>query len=186
MLRERLKEETHTAHQKTESTVVRNVKSIQNEQDYITLLKSFYAYFNAVEKELSKHIDESVLPDIKNRRNSTDIKNDIIELGGDIENLPLAKVPQINNTLEALSAMYVLEGSIMGGPYIIKMLEKQGISRAFSFFSGYGQNSGQMLGAFVQVLERYGHNPETHSKSVEVANETFINFGEVFSAEKVA
>lgn len=180
MLRDIIKEKTDLNHRKTEGYVVRQVKSIKTEKDYIDLLKNFYAYFSAVEKELSKFINSDVLPDLKERRNAEYIKKDIEELGGSTDELPEVTVPEIRDTLDALSAMYVLEGSIMGGPYIVKMLEKQGINRAFSFFSGYGENSGQMFGKFVEVLNSYGENPDTHDRGVEVANQTFANFGDVF------
>ena len=181
MLREVIKDKTHEAHQKTEGKVVRKVKSIKSEQDYIELLKCFYAYFSAVEKEISRFVTVDVLSDLKERRNAEYIKRDIEELGGSVADLPEVTLPSITHTLDALSAMYVLEGSIMGGPYIVKMLQKQGINRAFSFFSGYGENSGKMFSAFVEVLNKYGENPDTHERAVEVANETFTNFGEVFT-----
>jgi len=180
MLRETLKEKTFAAHQKTEGTVIRKIKKVNSEADYIELLKCFYSYFNAVEKEIAPYITSEVLPDLAERRDSRYVVADIEELGGSMDNLPPVTAPEINDTLEALSAMYVLEGSLMGGPYIVKMLEKRGIERGFSFFKGYGENSHKMLGSFMQVLNEQGAIHDNTDRAVEVANQTFQNFGEVF------
>lgn len=179
MLREILKEKTFSAHQLTESTVIRRIKKIETEQDYADVLKCFYAYFNSLEKEIHKFVDESVLSDLNERRNSNYIKEDIETLEADISGLTAVSTPSIQTTAEALCALYVLEGSIMGGPYIVKMLEKRGMDRAFSFFNGYGANSGKMFASFVEVLNAYS-DQITEERAIQVTNETFHKFGEVF------
>lgn len=180
MLREILKEKTFKAHQKTEATVIRKIKKVNSEADYIELLKCFYSYFNAVEKAIAPFINTEILPDLADRRDSEYVKIDIEEMGGNLENLPPVTVPNINSSLEALSAMYVLEGSLMGGPYIIKMLEKRGINRGFSFFSGYGEDSTKMITSFMDTLNREGEKHEDKNPAIEAANETFQNFGKTF------
>lgn len=182
MLRDILKEQTHSAHQKTEGIIIRKIKKIRSEEDYIEVLKGFYAYFFAVEQVMNKYITEEVLPDIKERRNSSYILKDIEALGGTIQDLPKAVAPEMINTIDALSAMYVLEGSIMGGPHIVKMLKKQGIDKGFSFFEGYGSESRKMFGKFAAILNLHGEDSDTHTKAVAMADETFTNFGEVFTS----
>lgn len=182
MLRDILKEQTHSAHQKTEGIIIRKIKGIRSQADYIEVLKGFYAYFYSLEEVMKKHITQEVLPDLKDRRNSSYIQKDIEALGGNLENLPKAVTPEISNTIDALSAMYVLEGSIMGGPYIVKMLEKQGIDNGFSFFQGYGSESGKMFSKFAVILNAHGEDPSTHARAVKVADQTFKNFGEVFTS----
>jgi len=182
MLREILKEKTFPAHQKTEATVIRKIKKVDNKADYIELLKCFYSYFNAVEKEIAPFLTKDILPDLDKRRDASFIKKDIEELGGSIADLPPATLPSISNSLEALSAMYVLEGSLMGGPHIIKMLEKRGIKRGFSFFTGYGKESKEMLGSFMNTLNKEGEKYADTENSVRIANETFSNFGNIFES----
>lgn len=180
MLRNVLKEKTFSIHQKTEGTVIRKIKQVDNEADYVELLKCFYSYFSTVEKNIAPFLTEDILPDLKERRDARYIIEDIETLGGSIDDLPPANPPQINDALEALSAMYVLEGSLMGGPYIVKMLEKRGIERGFSFFNGYGENSMQMLGAFMEVVNKEGEKANDPDRAVKKAHETFENFGQVF------
>src|SRR5690625_2148378 len=125
MLRDILKEQTHAAHQKAEGIIIRKIKATSSEADYIDVLKGFYVYFSKVEDRMSEFITEEILPDIKERRDYSYIQADIEELGGSIAELPSAVVPEIHSVIDALSAMYVLEESIMGGPYIVKMLERR-------------------------------------------------------------
>lgn len=185
MLNQKVKELTHPAHQKAEGIVVRRMKAIRSEADYAEVLKCFYAYFNAVEQVMSKFITEDILPDLQERRDSSYIKTDIEELGGSIDNLPPVQVPEINSALDAIAAMYVLEGSIMGGPYIVKMLERGGLTKGFSFFQGYGEDSKKMWAGFIEVMNQLGEDPSTHDQVIAVANDTFKNFGEVFNASIV-
>lgn len=181
MLSQNIKEDTHLAHQKTEGIVVRQLKAIRTEEDYVDVLKGFYAYFRAVEDNIAPFITTDVLKDIRERHNSSYIQKDIESLGGAIDNLPRANAPTVTNTLEALSALYVLEGSIMGGPYIVQMLHKYGIERGTSFFEGYGADSNAMWVGFTAVLNEYGKNPADHPQAIEIANQTFFNFGKVFT-----
>ncbi len=180
MLNTLIKEQTHTAHQQLEKQVVLRLKTIRNESDYAALLKHFYVYFSAVEQAIAPYITPEVLPDYAERRNSSYIRQDIEALGGTADTLPSVTVPVITNALEALSALYVLEGSIMGGPYIVQMLQKQGLTKGFSFFSGYGADTGRMWGAFTAVLNAHAHTSADREQAVATANETFSRFGEVF------
>lgn len=186
MLHQHIKEHTHAAHQKVEGAIVRQLKGIRSEADYAEVLKGFYAYFRAVEDAIATYVTADVLPDLADRRNSSYIQKDIEELGGTIQQLPEAKAPQVTNVIEALSALYVLEGSIMGGPYIVQMLNKYGVSKGTSFFSGYGENSGTMWAGFTSVLNQYGADESTFDRAAEIANETFYNFGAVFTSNAVA
>lgn len=185
-LSQNIKENTKSAHQTLEGVVVRQLKAIRSEADYADVLKNFYAYFRAVEKAIAPFITSEVLPDYSERRNSSHIRADIEALGGSVEELPEASAPEVGNTLEALSALYVLEGSIMGGPYIVQMLQKYGVNKGVSFFSGYGGDTGKMWGTFVSVLDEYGKDPDSHERAIEVANETFARFGDVFKGVEAA
>ncbi|MFD2969032.1 biliverdin-producing heme oxygenase [Sphingobacterium bambusae] len=185
ILSQNIKENTTASHQKLEGIVVRQLKSVRSNADYADVLKNFYAYFHAVEQAIAPFITAEVLPDYSERRNSSYIKQDIEELGGSVDELPATTAPTVSNALEALSALYVLEGSIMGGPYIVQMLNKYGISSGTSFFSGYGEDTGKMWATFTAVLNAYGEDPATHDNAIAIANETFSKFGDVFAAATI-
>lgn len=182
MLHQNIKEKTTASHQQLEKIVVHQLKAVRSNADYADVLRNFYAYFSTVEKTIAPFITPQVLPDYADRRNSSHIRQDIEALGGNLDNLPQACAPEVTNTLEALAALYVLEGSIMGGPYIVQMLHKYGVTEGTSFFSGYAEDTGRMWSAFTSVLNQFGQDPETHQKAIAIANETFANFGNVFTA----
>lgn len=184
MLSTQIKEATKIGHQETEKKVILRIKNINNNADYVELLKCFYAYFNSVEKAISPYIN-SVLPDYNERRNSSYIKADIEELGGSIDKLPEAATAEIKDAIQAMGALYVLEGSIMGGPYIVQMLQKKGIEKGFSFFSGYGSESGLKWASFTGALNILPQTESDHTKAIEAAIETFKRFGDVFDAIQV-
>ncbi|MCY0970003.1 biliverdin-producing heme oxygenase [Chryseobacterium wangxinyae] len=78
---------------------------------------------------------------------------------------------EVNNENEALGAMYVIEGSTLGGNVIAKQLSKtEGFDDVtFNFFGCYHENTGVMWKNFIEVLDN------------EVAEE---NYSEVLSGAK--
>lgn len=181
MLSNSIKEATKEAHLELEKKVVQKLKAIRSDADYADFLKHFYAYFNHVEQAIAPFITEELLPDYKERRNSAYLKNDIEELGADVTALPATTVPEITNILQALGALYVMEGSIMGGSIIVKMLEKAGVTKGVSFFSGYGAATGQMWGTFVGVMNGQAANESDEAVAIQTANDTFSHFSSVFA-----
>jgi heme oxygenase len=186
MLSTAIREATKPAHQELEKKVVKKLKAIRNNADYADLLSYFYAYFNNLEKVIAPFITAELLPDYSERRNSSYLKNDIEALGGNTGNLPVATVPDIHSTLQALGALYVMEGSIMGGGIIVQMLGKAGITKGVSFFSGYGPATGQKWGTFVAILDKQADNEEEEAVMIKTANETFTHFAEMFEQVEAA
>jgi heme oxygenase len=181
-----IKDATKDAHLALEKQVVQRLKNIRTQADYAEFLKYFYAYFNHVEIAIAPYITELLLPDYKDRRNSSYIKNDIIALGSTINDLPKTTIPAIENHVQALGALYVMEGSIMGGSVIVKMLEKGGITEGVSFFSGYGEATYPMWQKFTAVLNREATTEAQKAAMIQTANDTFTHFGQVFEQAPVA
>ena len=185
MLSDKIKEATKTAHQQLEVLVVKRLKAIRNNADYANLLKHFYAYFSKVEQAIAPFISAEVLPDYPSRRNTLYLKKDIEALGATTDELPIAQAPAVADTVSALGALYVMEGSIMGGRIIVQMLEKAGITTGVSFFSGYGEATGQMWQRFTEVLNRHAPTEEDQVRAIAAANATFTQFGQVFTGVPV-
>lgn len=181
MLSDKIKEATKTAHQQLEVLVVKRLKAIGSNADYANLLKHFYAYFSKVEQAIAPFISAEVLPDYASRRNASYLKKDIEALGGTTDELPQAQAPVIASTISALGALYVMEGSIMGGRIIVQMLEKAGITKGVSFFSGYGEATGQMWQRFTDVLNRHAPTEQDQASAIAAANATFTQFQQVFT-----
>lgn len=63
--------------------------------------------------------------------------------------------PAVGTKTEALGAMYVLEGSTLGGKIILKALRSQGVATdELHFLDPYGKDAGALWRTFLHVLER--------------------------------
>ncbi|HEY6633535.1 MAG TPA: biliverdin-producing heme oxygenase [Rhizobiaceae bacterium] len=65
--------------------------------------------------------------------------------------------PDAADRCEALGVLYVLEGSTLGGRFILRELEAQGIEGPeFFFLDPYGRSGGRMWRTLLAVIEREG------------------------------
>lgn len=186
MIQEELRKQTAAAHQQLEKLVVSRLKNIRSNEDYADLLKIFYAYFNRLEEAIRPYISNEVLPDYAERRHAISLADDIVCLGGQLIDLPEVSVPSIDNTVKALGALYVMEGSVMGGPIITQILAKYGITKGTSFFSGYGAETGKKWDAFINALNT-NLSEEYYLDAINAAIETFLRFADAFElAERLS
>ena len=157
--------------------------SIETREDYLNFLKIFYGYMRPVEDLIHMHIDKSRIPDIDQRRNTRYIAHDLGELGSDDDDIDFSKtLPAIHTPASAMGAMYVLEGSTLGGKIISNTLKKKlGDDVPVNFFSGYKDNTGTMWKKFVDSLnsEVWVHQ---ENEIVNAANDTFANFNRYLKA----
>ncbi|TGE27673.1 biliverdin-producing heme oxygenase [Hymenobacter metallicola] len=66
--------------------------------------------------------------------------------------LPLCpQMPELQSWPQLLGAMYVLEGSTLGGQVLARQLAKAGID-ARQYFSGHGEQTGPLWKSFCQLL----------------------------------
>lgn len=167
---------TAQAHMQLEEWILPKLTSIQTPDDYQQLLKSFYGYFKPVETLIEKHIDGTILEDIHQRRKADSIINDL----QDSDNIPTCTdLPAIDNTAKAIGAMYVLEGSTLGGRGITKMLLKNCSfieATHLHFFNGYGEATGKMWTSFQTFLNEYDYDDKGLEEMLRSANDTFICF----------
>lgn len=174
-----LKQQTALHHTALENALHPELEKINSTTDYAHLLKIFFGFFFSLEKKIEQHITEKTLPDIKNRRKAFFILNDLKALHEEAA-LPLcADLPLITNDVEAFGALYVLEGSTLGGKHISHFLLKKeaGIRLVhLTFFMGYGENTGKMWKAFQGALNSLSLTEEDRSRLIETANQTFIKF----------
>jgi heme oxygenase len=170
-----VKNETACAHRDVEEVLLPALQSIHSLRDCADILKAFYGFFQPTEESIRQYITPSILPDIEKRRNASLITGDLLALksSGD---LPLcSSLPQIKNSSQAFGALYVLEGSTLGGRIITKMLAKNKDvaipSAALNFFGGYKEETGKMWTAFVDALNKQ----KDTGTIVLAANETFYH-----------
>lgn len=176
-----LKHQTEEAHQDLEALVLPWLQSIASKTDYVQLLKGFYGYFSPMEDAVAPFITETVLRDWPQRRKAYSILQDLAQLPEGYSELPVAThLPSIQSLPEALGALYVMEGSTLGGKGIAKMLTKNKSahlqSEQLQFFTGYGERTGAMWTTFVHVLDSFSGTDAEVEKMVNSANKTFSLF----------
>jgi heme oxygenase len=177
---EELKSYTQSNHQELEKILVGKMRSIKTNADYIELLQWFYNYYAAVEEQINLYIGADQLDDHLQRRKTEDLLNDIAVLGGSVEKTILATdVPVFANHLQAFGALYVLEGSTLGGVHISKMIRKQlqnEDNQGFSFFDSYGDQTHTMWNKFKTILDGQAANEAEQGLILQSADETFLKF----------
>ncbi len=176
-----LKQQTAEKHQELEDLMLPCLTSIAQKQHYVQLLHVFYGYFKPVEDAVAPFMKESVLPDWPTRRKAHAILLDLEALGQPNTLPRLATgLPGIGTLPQAMGALYVLEGSTLGGRGITKMLLKNeavGLQpQHLQFFAGYGERTGPMWTHFVNVLNSFCFTEEEGEQMVQSANETFYFF----------
>lgn len=180
MLTDELKQNTLHNHQIVEKKLIAKIRQIQSPEDYLGLLKIFYGYFGGLECLINTHLLMGKLPDYHLRRKADALKKDIEYLNGEIPDFAYGiQLPHIASHQDALGAMYVIEGSTLGGKIISQMIRKQlGISGGMDFFESYGDNTMIMWKAFQAILNQPENS--TSSEIITAANETFLKFSEWF------
>ncbi|MDN3547836.1 biliverdin-producing heme oxygenase [Mucilaginibacter aquaedulcis] len=145
-----------------------------------TLLSLFYSYFGGLEQLINNHLSMDSVPDYTRRRKTRAIADDISALGGKLPALaPADYLPQIISHGQALGALYVIEGSTLGGKIISRMVGQQlGLSEGLTFFQGYGEDTMAMWQRFQAVLDQRENLPGT--ELIDAANQTFLKFSEWF------
>lgn len=153
---EQLRQATRQQHAALDHAVYPIIQSTHTTDQYAQLLRVFYGYFQPVYEKLDLFIDKDILRDYNLRRKPGVILEDLQSIGAPLSIPPLCEnIPAITSAAEAFGAMYVLEGSTMGGKIISKkLMENTGLTdNSFRFFTAYGEFNAQMWGIFAESLQ---------------------------------
>lgn len=177
----RLKIFTASSHQKLEKSVVGLIQKLQTSEDYSHILGLFYSFFGGLEPLIQSQGVEKYLPDYNERRKVKLILEDLLAL--QVSNPEICKndhLPFIASPFEALGALYVIEGSTLGGVYIVKMIQRKlsGKENIFHFFSGYGDRNPLMWNRFKNALDHSAAFEEERAFILSGAENTFHRFYE--------
>lgn len=182
LLAELLKKETKVNHQQLEKALVKQMRLINTKGEYIKLLQLFYGYFGALEEKINEFILPHNLEEEHEfqRRKTKKIVEDIDVYSGVIpEKATDEDLPEITNQLQAFGALYVIEGSTLGGKVIAKMMQRQMETDAiegFTFFHGYGDETESRWASFKELLNKQATDISEKEKVVKAADETFAKF----------
>lgn len=116
---------------------------------------------------------------VEERRRAKLLVRDLETLGADPTQLPMATMPELRGNAELLGAMYVMEGSRLGGQMLARHVERvlgDVGQRSVQYLRGFGDSTGAMWKRFVEVLE--AEVPEEESElAVKSAQQMFRVFG---------
>ena len=177
MLTEKIKDATLAYHQETEKILTQKLRNMRSVQDYVAVLSLFYSYFGGLEKQTDAYISTEMLHDYHERRKAAALAADINTLSGLLPNRADGHyLPVITNQLQAFGALYVMEGSTLGGKMISKMVQQHlGLQdgNGTAFFSGYAEKTGQKWTDFKAALNAIASNDAEEETVINAANETF-------------
>lgn len=104
------------------------------------------------------------------------ILEDLAQLGFPAAPPLCLAMPPLRTRAQLLGAMYVLEGSTLGGQVIARQLDKAGIT-SHAFFTGRAERTGPLWKAFCQLLGEAAA-PEDQAAVVASAILTFQTLSE--------
>jgi heme oxygenase len=157
--------------------------STVNRDDYIAYLKAFYGFVKPLEEIIYPMAGE-IIPDSDQRRRSHLLHHDLLYFKLDkteIESLPAYDFSGASNTdiFSALGAMYVMEGSTLGGQVICRQLNKTlGLQApdGMSFFYGHGTQTGPMWKEFLSNFTTAAVQGGQQEAIIASAKDTFARF----------
>lgn len=175
-----MKDETADNHLQLEKILIGRLKNVQQTIDYIRILSGFYGFIKPLENQLSPYLTEGWLPDFQNRRKSKLLLQDIQALGHEFSGEICRTLPSINSVYTAAGALYVLEGSTLGGQIISKILQKKLAfpdGEGLHYFNGYGNETHSRWETFTTALNSLNLTETEQDTLVQSANDTFKAFG---------
>lgn len=175
----RLKVETAAAHSRMESLVPLMSPTLEQDR-YRMVLRHFYGFIRSWEVWSMANVPAELRPMLMERERSNLLKADLRYFG---EHLPeFLYMPPARDTKSRaafLGAMYVIEGSTLGGQHIARHVEDiLGLSpgQGDSYFRGYGDRTKLMWRQFQEVINAV---PDDDADEVITsAGDMFFAFGE--------
>jgi heme oxygenase len=170
-----LKERTQDLHQEAE-TYVRILDADAGLPDYARYLAAMHGFHAPLEAALAA--DPALAEagfDAPARRKRQLLERDLASLGAALP-APCAALPQVGSLARRLGVAYVLEGSTLGGKFILARLPAglaplRGI--ATSFLDGYGAATGARWREFGAIIERFVTSETVEAEAVAGARDTF-------------
>ncbi len=143
---ERLREQTRDCHDRLERRLDLLDEALSAPR-YAALLVRFHALWQGLEPRFASLLDQAFWTP---RRRLPWLDADLAALGL-APPAPIA-APALADEAAALGALYVVEGSTLGGRIILRHLDRLGL-QPVAYFSGYGEATGTMWKGFVARLE---------------------------------
>jgi len=169
---DRLREETSAAHGALDETL-QIVDRLSATDQRVGLLAGYHLLHLETEIKVASFLGGIADLDFYARRRSSLVARGLGSLGQSAFADGTASL-DIHTSAEALGALYVLEGSSLGGRVILKELKRRGASLAgLGFLDPYGPDTGERWRSFLMILERELNSCEQKAEAVKGALRTF-------------
>lgn len=177
---EKLREVTAPSHQALENLEIsRKIISPEvTKSDYAEYLMYMHDVVEDIEKNIFPVL-APYIPDINSRKRIHLIENDLQNMGVEYKTgiKPVTAEGFRNNTAFAFGAMYVVEGSTLGGRFIYKNINtilQYNENTGASYFAGYGNTTGSHWKQFLEAFTTYAaDNTNAVSEMIAGATHTF-------------
>jgi heme oxygenase len=173
----RLRADTAALHARAEQHV-RILDDDASSADYQRYLAAMHGYHAPLEQRFAAHAGLARAGfGASLRQKRTLIERDLAALGDRRTAWPACpRLPEVEPLPRAVGAAYVLEGSTLGGRYILAKLATALAplrGRATAFLEGYGAETGDRWRAFGEVVARAIASPADEDEAVAGARATF-------------
>ncbi len=171
----RLREETREVHEQLEREL-NLVSPDLSKQSYLAILKRFYSFYSRFEPEVWPRLPPVWSALFAQRRKLPALQDDLAALGVQVKTIKACPhLVRYANLPQIWGALYVTEGSTLGGQIISRHVGRQlGLTAdsGLRFFSSYGAEVGSRWKQFTQLLVEEASS-EDAGDVVKGAQETF-------------
>jgi len=182
-LSQRLRCETAVLHQEIERRLDLPA-SITSIDRYLTCLALFYRLYRPLEAGLKNFNQWSKIGiSLNDRLQAPRLARDLSVLGVApvlMLDAPADALPDMPTFAHAAGVLYVMEGSTLGSPFILRHLQRSlggQLAGATAFFGAHGASTGERWKSFTQSVDAYGSS-RLNAKVVDGAVAAFHAIGE--------
>lgn len=160
-------------------------------EDYKKYLSAIYGFVSGFEQYLYPEL-QAFIPDLDQRKKTQIIKDDLLKLGENIDELE--KMPEsyfrsmYADPYAALGALYVLESLTLGGELIQKHLQdklKQPLIGKLKYFVAHGKEAESIWQAFLRNFSSISENTDKQENIIDGALRTLRLLDQVMIDESV-
>jgi heme oxygenase (biliverdin-IX-beta and delta-forming) len=175
---QRLRQQTAVDHQAVEGSVPLMHHDLSQEE-YVRCLERIHGIVAAWEERSMQVAPEWLKPALAARRRKRLVEADLAWFGATQHDESRPALPEMNDLPALLGAMYVMEGSTLGGQFIARHVETElrlGDGQGSAYFRGHGNQTGTLWKDFCEVLKSQIPDEQTEAVILS-AKAMFSTFG---------
>jgi len=175
VITDRLKAATRERHHRVE-TLIDVMRADLRAKQYFELLSRLYGFVRPWEDALASRPTDALTIEIAARRKARWLEEDLAYANVCVADVPRCDdLPPAEHKADALGAMYVIEGSTLGGRFIaphVRRVLQLDEAHGTAYFDGYGARTSQMWNSFRGLLCKHS-SPADDDRIVRGACSTF-------------